>query len=111
MFSRRVDLDHVLHDLTLIGFGALIAWALTGLVGTIAGYLTIQPEATLRFLLSVIVLVFARHAYWRLRGTRWATHAGRVSVTAPVWETPRSSESDVPVRTDVDVTEPPQPQG
>jgi hypothetical protein len=105
MFSRRVDLDHVLHDLTMIGFGALIAWGLTGLVGTIGGYLTVQPQPTLRFLLAVIVLVFARHAYWRLRQTRWAAHADRVGVGMTVWETPRSGEHGV------DVTEPPQPQG
>ena len=105
MFARRVDLDHVLHDLTMIGFGALIAWGLTGLVGTVGGYLTVQPQPTLRFLLAVIVLVFARHAYWRLRQTRWAAHSDRVGVGITVWETPRSGESGI------DVTEPPQPHG
>jgi hypothetical protein len=105
MFARRVDLDHVLHDLTMIGFGALIAWGLTGLVGTIGGYLTVQPQPTLRFLLAVIVLVFARHAYWRLRQARWAAHSDRVGVGMTVWETPRSGEYAI------DVTEPPQPQG
>jgi hypothetical protein len=111
MFARRADLDHVLHDLTLIGFGALLAWSLTGLVGTIGGYLTIRPQPTLRFLLAVMVLVFARHAYWRLRQMRWARHADRAGVALTVWETPRSSETDVAPHGDIDVTETPQPQG
>jgi hypothetical protein len=106
MFARRLDLDHILHDLTVIGFGALLAWALTGIVGTVSGYLTIQPEPTLRFLLSVIVLVFARHTYWRLRAAARADASG---LTTPVWETPRVSELEAAV--EADVTEPPQPQG
>jgi hypothetical protein len=114
MITRRVDLDHVLLDLTLIGFGALLAWAVTGLVGKIAGYLTIRPEPTLRFLLAVIVLVFARHAYRRFRGSTWATHTGRTGIDTSVWETPRSSES-VPAPAgdtgDTGVTGSPQPQG
>jgi len=111
MLARRLDLDHVLHDLTLIGFGALLAWGLTGLVGTIAGYLTIQPQPTLRFLLAIIVLVFARHAYWRFRQTRWLAHGDRVGVDTQVWETPRSSELEAAPHGDAGVTESPQPQG
>jgi hypothetical protein len=111
MFARRVDLDHVLHDLTLIGFGGLIAWALTGLVGTVGGYLVVQPQPTLRFLLVVMVLVFARHAYWRFRQTHWSAHADRVGVAMTVWETPRSTESDAASQGGIDVTGTPQPQG
>jgi hypothetical protein len=104
MDARRVDLDHVLHDLTLIGFGALLAWMLTGLVGTVSGYLSVQAQPTLRFLLAVIVLVFARHWYWRLRQWRWSSRGNQLA--SPVWETPRSTELG-----DNTVTEPPQPQG
>jgi hypothetical protein len=111
MFARRLDLDHVLHDLTLIGFGALMAWSLTGLVGTISGYLTVQAEPTLRFLLAVIVLVFARDAYWRIRRVRATARGNQLSVATPVWETPRLSELQPDPKADDDVTEPPQPQG
>jgi hypothetical protein len=111
MSIRRVNLDRVLHDLTLIGFGALLTWATTGVVGTVSGYLTIQPHATLRFLLSIIVLVFARHAYWRLRQMRWAAHDDRLGFASPVWETPRSSELNPAPHGDTDVTEPQQAQG
>jgi hypothetical protein len=111
MFARRMDLDHVLHDFALIGFGALIAWAITGVVGTVGGYLTIQPQPTLRFLLAVIVLVFARHAYWRFRQTRWSIRTDRVGVGVTVWETPRSSELDAASQGDAGVPESPQPQG
>jgi hypothetical protein len=109
MFTRRLDLDHVLHDLTMIGFGALLAWSLTGLVGTVSGYLTIQPEPTLRFLLSIIVLVFARHTLWRLRQLRWGAHGDPSGLAAPVWETPRVGERAP--HGDGGVTESPQPQG
>jgi hypothetical protein len=111
MFARRLDLDHLLHDLTLIGFGALLAWSLTGLVGTIGGYLTIQPTPTLRFLLSVIVLVFARHAYWRFRQVRWAANGHQASFATPVWETPRSNEFEAAPQGEADVIGTPQPQG
>jgi len=115
MFTRRMDLDHVLHDFMVVGFGALLAWSLTGLVGTVSGYLTIQPQPTLRFLLTVIVLVFARRWYWQLRRWRWKARSPeeRFGFTNPVWETPRSSEIAGSSRAtgDPDVTEPPQPQG
>ena len=35
------------------------------------GVLRISPQATLRFLLAVLVLVFARRTYWELREWRW----------------------------------------
>ena len=111
MFARHADLDHVLHDMTLIGCGALLAWTLTGAVGTVAGYLTIQPQPALRFLLAIMVLVFARHGYWRVRGARWAAHPEAAGFSVEVWETPRSGELEPVSRHDADVTEPTQPQG
>jgi len=111
MLAHRMDLDHVLHDMTLIGFGALLAWTLTGAVGTVAGYLTIQPQPAMRFLLAILVLVFARHGYWRLRRARWAAHPEVAGFTMEVWETPRSNEPDPASHHDADVTEPPHPQG
>ena len=39
----------------------LAAWSLVGLYGTLGGYLEVNRPATLRFLLAVLVLVFAHH--------------------------------------------------
>ena len=36
-----------------------------------AGILTVSPQATLRFLLAVLILVFARRTYWEIREWRW----------------------------------------
>jgi len=89
----KADMDHVLLDLMRLGFAALVAWALTGVVGTLSGYLTVQPSATLRFLLSVLILVFARRTYWELREWRWRKLPAddRFGFSSPLSETPRSN--------------------
>jgi ABC-type molybdate transport system substrate-binding protein len=48
-----------------------LIWSLTGAIGLLAGLVTLAPEATLRFLLAVLVLVFSRRTYWELREWRW----------------------------------------
>jgi hypothetical protein len=69
--SRRVDFDELMRVLTVIGFVALAAWIATSGLGLIAGYVAVSPPATLRFLLAVLVLVFARRTYWEIREWRW----------------------------------------
>jgi hypothetical protein len=68
--SRRPQLDTLLHHLTLVGFGVLITWSVIGLYGTLGGILEVNRLATLRFLLVIMVLVYAHHFVLRLRERR-----------------------------------------
>jgi hypothetical protein len=90
----RVDIDSLLRDLTVVGFIGLVAWTMVGAFGTLMGLLLVQPEATLRFLLAVSVLVFARHVYWDL--LEWRRHKlppeERYGFSNPVRERPRAEE-------------------
>jgi ABC-type molybdate transport system substrate-binding protein len=67
----RLDLDELMRHLMILGFVALALWAATGLLGVVSGYVSINPSATLRFLLAILILVFARRTYWELREWRW----------------------------------------
>ncbi len=67
----HLDFDELMRSLTLVGLVGLMTWAAVGALGLIAGYVEISPGATLRFLLAIVVLVFARRAYWQLREWRW----------------------------------------
>jgi hypothetical protein len=67
---QRTDLDTLLNDLTQAAFAVLAAWSLVGLYGTLGGYLEVNRPATLRFLLAVLVLVFAHHLLIRVRERR-----------------------------------------
>ncbi len=67
---QRTDLDTLLNDLTQAAFAVLAAWSLVGLYGTLGGYLEVNRPATLRFLLVVLVLVFAHHSLIRVRERR-----------------------------------------
>ncbi|MGZ5297428.1 MAG: hypothetical protein ACXWEJ_10160 [Actinomycetota bacterium] len=67
---KRPDLDTLLNDLTGASFAVLTAWSLVGLYGTLGGYLEVNRPATLRFLLAVLVLVFAHHFLIRVRERR-----------------------------------------
>jgi hypothetical protein len=77
----------------------------------VSGQYAIEPQATLRFLLSVLVLVFARRTYWELREWRWKRTSAddRFGFNNPMWENPRST-FEARQRHDLD-EEPPQPQG
>jgi len=107
----RIDFDQLMRDLMLVGFGALLAWTLTGVVGVMSGEYSVEPQAALRFLLAVLVLVFARRTYWEIREWHWRRFApdDRYGFTSPIWEHARSSEHATEHHTDVD--EPPHPQG
>ena len=67
---QRTDLDTLLNDLTRAAFAVLAAWSLVGLYGTLGGYLEVNRQATLRFLLAVLVLVFAHQFVMRMRERR-----------------------------------------
>src|SRR6266516_3578974 len=66
----RIDFDDLMRHLMMVGFFALVAWTLVGAYGTLMGLLNVAPEATLRFLLSVLILVFSRRTYWEIREWR-----------------------------------------
>ena len=70
--ARHMDVDELMRSLTLVGFVGLMTWVAVGALGLIAGYVEISRPATLRFLLAVLVLVFARRTYWRFRQWQWA---------------------------------------
>ena len=67
---QRTDLDTLLNDLTRAAFAVLAAWSLVGLYGTLGGSLEVNRPATLRFLLAVLILVFAHHFLMRVRERR-----------------------------------------
>ena len=69
--AHHVDLDELMRLMTVTGFGALMAWVVASSIGVVSGYVAVSPVATLRFLLAVLVLVFARRTYWELREWRW----------------------------------------
>ena len=67
-----VRFDVLMRDLTSLGVAALAAWVVVGFLGSTSGYLAIQPQSTLRFLLAIAVLVAAPRIYrsyreWRYR--------------------------------------------
>jgi hypothetical protein len=92
----KVDFDILMRHLMLLGFAALAAWTLVSATGLAMGVLRISPQATLRFLLAVLVLVFARRTYWELREWRWRRLPPdeRFGFSSPIWEHPRASEHD-----------------
>lgn len=83
-----------MRHLMVVGFLSLACWSLTALAGTVSEYLTISARPTLRFLLAVLVLVFARRTYWEVREWRWRKLPPdeRFGFANPLWEHPRSSE-------------------
>lgn len=93
MGRTRIDFDHLMRDLMLIGVGGLIGWTLAGMVGLVSGSYGVEPQATLRFLLAILVLVFARRTYWEIQEWRWGRlpDDDRYGFANPLWETPRTS--------------------
>jgi hypothetical protein len=67
---RRIQLDVLLHDITMVAFAMLAGWSLIGLYGTLGGYLDVDKLATLRFLFVVLVLANAHHFVTRYREWR-----------------------------------------
>lgn len=108
MHRAHVDLDSLMRDMMLVGIGALLGWSLAGTVGFVSGAFGIEPHATLRFLLAVLVLVFARRTYWEVREWRWSKLPvdARYGFASPLWETPRVTWEPGPTSAE-ERTEPP----
>src|SRR6266516_5847932 len=108
----RLDFDDLMRHLMMVGFFALIAWTLESGYGILMGLLNVAPGATLRFLLSVLILVFSRRTYWEIREwrTRKLSPDERYGFANPLSERPRASELTVRVG-DVDATGAQQAQG
>jgi hypothetical protein len=69
--KTRIDFDDLMRHLMVVGFAALTAWTIVSATGVALGMLTISGQATLRFLLAVLVVVFARRTYWEVNEWRW----------------------------------------
>jgi len=91
----RVDFDGMMRHLMVVGFVALTAWVTASAIGVALGVLQIAPSATLRFLLAVLVLVFARRTYWEVQEWRWSRLPPdeRYGFASPIWEHPRAAET------------------
>jgi hypothetical protein len=91
---RPLDFDELMRHLTVVGFVGLAAWVAAGSAGILAGYLTISPFATLRFLLAILILVFARRTYWELVEWRWRRFPAdeRYGFANPLSQRSRSGE-------------------
>ena len=93
----RLDFDDLMRHLMMVGFFALIAWTLVSGYGILMGLLNVAPGATLRFLLSVLILVFSRRTYWEIREwrTRKLSPDERYGFANPLSERPRANELTV----------------
>ena len=91
----RLDLDVLMRHMMVLGFVALSGWALTATAGLLSERLLVSPQPTLRFLLAVLVLVFARRTYWQLLEWRWRRLPPdeRFGFSSPLWDHPPSAES------------------
>jgi hypothetical protein len=111
--KANVDFDGLMRHLMVVGFVALTAWVAASATGMALGLLQISPSATLRFLLAVLVLVFARRTYWEIQEWRWRRLPPdeRYGFTSPIWEHPRSTELEAsPVAADGGVEGEPEPR-
>ena len=92
--SHRIDFDELMRMLMVTGFVALATWVAASSVGVISGYVAVSPAATLRFLLAVLILVFARRTYWEVLEWRWGKLPPdeRFGFSNPLVEHGRSSE-------------------
>jgi hypothetical protein len=90
----RFEFDGLLRHLVTVGFAALLTWAAIGAVGLFAGYTSVDTHQVLKFLLAVLILVFARRTYWEIREWRWKRMPAeeRYGFASPLWETPREGE-------------------
>ena len=98
MRGTRLEFDLLMRHLGVVGLLALVAWALTAAGGVVTEQLRIAPLPTMRFVLAVLVLVFARRTYWKLREWWWKRLPAdeRFGFANPLWEHARSSEHATP---------------
>jgi hypothetical protein len=102
--GRRIDFDDLMRHIMLLGFLALAGWSLAAIVGFLSRSFQVESRATLRFLLAVLVLVFARRTYWEFAEWRWRRlpDGERFGFASPLVEHPRSWESR---RTDTEASQ------
>ena len=95
--SHRIDFDELMRLLTVTGFVALATWVAASSIGVISGYVAVSAPATLRFLLAVLILVFARRTYWEVLEWRWGKLPPdeRFGFSNPLVEHDRLSEGEV----------------
>jgi len=103
--THHIDFDELMRVLTVVGFIALATWVTASSVGVISGYVAVSPPTTLRFLLAVLIVVFARRTYWELREWRWGKLPPdeRFGFSNPLAEHRQASElgfDEVPSRRD-----------
>jgi hypothetical protein len=93
----RIDFDGLMRHLMVVGFVALTAWTAASTTGVALGVVQISPRETLRFLLAVLVLVFARRTYWEVQEWRWSRLPPdeRFGFASPIWEHARTSELEM----------------
>jgi hypothetical protein len=103
----RVDFDTLMRHLMVVGFIALTAWTAVSTTGLALGVMRISPNETLRFLLAVLILVFARRTYWEVQEWRWRRLPPdeRYGFSSPIWDHPRTSELDAAGTTAQEVAE------
>ena len=90
----RLDLDDLLQRFVGVGFAVLIIWVTATAIGAISGFSHPAPQPTLRFLLAILIVTFARRTYWEVREWRWR-HIPvdeRYGFANPLFEHPRSWE-------------------
>jgi hypothetical protein len=94
----RIDFDDLMRHIMFLGVLALAGWSLAAVVGFLSRSFQIEPHATLRFLLAVLVLVFARRTYWEFADWRWRRLPAdqRYGFANPLMEHPRSWEARRP---------------
>jgi hypothetical protein len=90
----KLEVDNMLRELMFVGMAGLVTWAGVAFYGALAGMIEVDRHATLRFLLAVLVLVFARRTYWEIR--EWRARKlppdERYGFTNPLFEHPRVTE-------------------
>jgi hypothetical protein len=91
---RRLDFDILLQRLVNVGFAILMLWVTAEAVGAISGFTAIAPRPTLRFLLAILIVTFARRTYWEIVEWRWGhlPPDERFGFANPLFEHPRSWE-------------------
>lgn len=90
--AQQIDFDGLMHTLTVTGFVALTTWVAVSTVGVISGYVAVSAPATLRFLLAVLILVFARFT-----SPMWERSHGRDESAAPVVGPPAEADGTATV--------------
>jgi hypothetical protein len=92
--KTRIDFDDLMRHLMVVGFAALTAWTIVSATGIALGMLAISGQATLRFLLAILVVVFARRTYWEINEWRWRRLPPdeRFGFESPLAEHPRRSD-------------------